>query len=56
MNLMDALKSRRSIRRYQSRPIPKDLAESLIVSLGRPEESPARPEHPRRVGEVSWID
>lgn len=30
MNLMDALKSRRSIRRYQSRPIPKDLAESLI--------------------------
>ncbi|NYT08563.1 MAG: nitroreductase family protein, partial [Methanosarcinales archaeon] len=30
MNLMDALKSRRSIRRYQSRPIPKDLAKSLI--------------------------
>ena len=30
MNLIDALKSRRSIRRYQSRPIPKDLAKSLI--------------------------
>lgn len=30
MNLMDNLWSRRSIRRYQSRPIPKDLARSLI--------------------------
>ena len=30
MNFMDNLWSRRSIRRYQSRPIPKDLATSLI--------------------------
>ena len=30
MNLMDNLWSRRSIRRYESRPIPKDLARSLI--------------------------
>lgn len=30
MNLIDALKSRRSTRKYQPRPIPKDLALSLI--------------------------
>jgi nitroreductase len=30
MNLIDALRSRRSIRRYQPRPISKDLAASLI--------------------------
>jgi len=30
MNLIDALWSRRSIRRYQSRPVPRDLARSLI--------------------------
>ncbi len=30
MNLLDALRSRRSIRSYESRPIPRDLARSLI--------------------------
>jgi len=33
-----------------------DVLPVAIVSLGWPEENPARSERPRRVGEVNWID